>query len=81
LAGTVWQSGEAKIKFNDDGTGNFVGDQKPWEWVAMNGKEVYVRYGSGWTLRYEFDESMKTFTFQEFGSGKRMDAQSGKRIQ
>ena len=80
LAGTIWQSGDTKLKFNEDGTGNFAQGDKPWQWVAINGREVYVRYGSGWTNRLEFDDSMKTFTFLELGGERRLKPQGGKRI-
>ncbi|HET6250297.1 MAG TPA: hypothetical protein VFE47_21590 [Tepidisphaeraceae bacterium] len=81
LAGTVWQSGDTKLKFNEDGTGNLSASDKTWEWVAINGREAYVRYASGWTNRLEFDDSVKTFSFLELGNGKKVEASGGKRIQ
>jgi hypothetical protein len=81
LVNSVWQTGDTKIRFNDDGTGIYVGsDKPPWEWVAMDGRSIYIRYSNGWTNRLEFDEAGKVFAFQEFGSPKKMDAQGGKRI-
>ena len=80
LVNTVWQSGEAKIRFNEDGTGVYVGaDKPPWEWVAMDGRNVYLRFAVGWSVRLEFDESAKSFVYQELGAGKKIEAQSGKR--
>jgi hypothetical protein len=82
LAGTLWQSGDAKLKFADDGTGTYANADKPaWEWVAMNGKEIYIRFGSGFTDRLEFDDAVKTFTFLEIGGGKLMADKAGKRLQ
>ena len=82
LAGSVWESGDTKFRFNDDGTGIYLtGGKPPWTWIAMSGKEAYVRYGSGWTNRLEFDEAAKSFTFIECGIGKTIAAQSGKRVQ
>jgi hypothetical protein len=77
LAGTVWVSGGRPYRFNADGTGS--DDKETWLWVAIDGKEIYIRAKGGWTDRLTFDDQLKTFSFQEYGNGTTRGELAGKR--
>jgi hypothetical protein len=80
LGGTVWQTGAQSFKFNDDGTGIASGRNETFQWVPINGRQVYMEFSAGWTNRLDFDEQVGTFTFQELANGTKKDEQAGKRL-